>query len=127
MDISIWDLGPGPDGHTSIAFEARNGKGSLCLGEGRAYVIKKKVLPETNPLATAYDPSTAPNAPKKPEHVANGPELPRTPWDWVDTMWTLKGGIPIRVVLTVLFFVPAIIADALYVILSYWLTWWWQW
>jgi len=49
LGISIWELGPGPSGSTEIAFEARNSKGSLCLGEGRAYLIKKTVLPETRP------------------------------------------------------------------------------
>jgi len=58
LNISIWDVGPGPNGSTSIAFEARNSKGSLCLGEGRAYLIKKTVLPETG-ASPPHDPSSA--------------------------------------------------------------------
>jgi len=124
LDISIWDLGPGPKGSTSIAFEARNSKGSLCLGEGQAYVVKKKVLPETNPIAAAYDPTAAGQL-QQPTvtHVANAPQLPKNPWDWLDSMFTFDG-IPIRVVLTVIFFLPAIIFSTLQVIWTYVFGWW---
>ena len=122
LNISIWNLGPGPKGSTSIAFEARNGKGSLCLGEGRAYVVKKNVLPETDPNATAYDPIAAGQL-QQPAHVANAPKLPKNPWNWLDSMFTF-GGIPIRVVLTVVFFLPGIVLSTLQVVWTYVFGWW---
>ncbi|KAF8323997.1 hypothetical protein DL93DRAFT_2176253, partial [Clavulina sp. PMI_390] len=120
LQISIWELGRVPGGQaTLIAFEARNPvTGNLCLGEGRAHIIKTTVLPEGNPNATGFQPN-----PPLPIIPANGPRPTDTVPKWVPRIM----GIPITTLATVLFFLPAIIANLLYVIFSYLWSWWWQW
>ncbi|KAF8323996.1 hypothetical protein DL93DRAFT_2049329 [Clavulina sp. PMI_390] len=120
LQIAIWELGPAPEDskYTHIAFEARNPiTGKLCLGEGHAYIIKTTVRPEANPIASGFP------APQPQIIPANGPKPEGTVPSWVPRIY----GIPVTTLATVLFFLPAIIANLLFVILSYVFTWWWQW
>lgn len=41
VETSIWEVGPGPDGTTEVAFVTKNlATGKACLGGGVAYVKK---------------------------------------------------------------------------------------
>ena len=43
LEVSIWKLGPGPDGSLEVAFETKNlTTGKLSLGDGVAYVNVSK-------------------------------------------------------------------------------------
>lgn len=48
--IKVWELGPGPNGTTELAFEAHAEKtGTVCLGNGVAHIRKSSgVVPSTN-------------------------------------------------------------------------------
>lgn len=124
LEISIWDLGPAPDGKASyIAFEARNAAGALCLGEGRAYITidKSAILPETNPLALSFTGAKS-GGPEGVVRPANGPkQVLQTPTG------PFVRGLPLFQVLPALFWAPMIVLNLLFVALSYWATWWWQW
>lgn len=125
LHITIWDMGPAPDGSaSSIAFEARSSSGSLCLGEGRAYITidKSAILPELDPIATAFTGVPHPNPNADVVRPANGPKQPKEMWIGP----TFKG-VPVLQVLPVLFWAPMIVANLLYVWLSYLFTWWFQW
>lgn len=121
LNVSIWDLGPAPDGSAShIAFEARTSKGNaLCLGEGRAYIVKTTVLAETNPLATSF---TGVKPSSEPIRPANGPKQPST-----KIIGPSFKGVPILQAAPAVFWAPVIVLNLLYVALSYFVTWWWQW
>lgn len=125
LKISIWDLGPGPSskpGTTTIAFEARAASSNaLCLGEGRAYLIKgaqSSIAAETDPTATAYV-SPSPAAGFTP---ANGPVI-----KGLETKGPKIMGVDLSVWIGLVLFVPGLIFSIFFAVLQYLFTgWYWR-